>query len=84
MKPAPFEYAAPGSVAEAVSVLAEHGETVGRDVSQIERSVAWPGADTAQDFVDAGATLFTVGVNGPDYDLTELTGAISWARSHRD
>lgn len=26
MKPAPFEYAAPGSVAEAVSVLAEHGD----------------------------------------------------------
>ncbi|MGN7132202.1 LLM class F420-dependent oxidoreductase [Rhodococcoides corynebacterioides] len=64
-------------------VLADHGETVGRDVSQIERSAAWPGAETAQDFVDAGATLFTVGVNGPDYDLTELTGAISWARSHR-
>ncbi|MCX6490518.1 MAG: LLM class F420-dependent oxidoreductase, partial [Rhodococcus sp.] len=41
-------------------ILAEHGTTVGRDTSGITRSVSWPGADTAQDFVDAGATLFTV------------------------
>ncbi|MFN3542966.1 MAG: LLM class F420-dependent oxidoreductase [Rhodococcus sp. (in: high G+C Gram-positive bacteria)] len=59
-------------------ILAEHGTTVGRDVSVITRSVAWPGADTAQDFVDAGATLFTVGVNGPEYDLAELGQAIAW------
>ncbi|WP_072805082.1 LLM class F420-dependent oxidoreductase [Rhodococcoides yunnanense] len=62
-------------------ILAEHGETVGRDVSGITRSVSWPGADKAQDFVDAGATLFTVGTGGPDYDLTELKAAIAWRNS---
>ncbi|MGU3436261.1 LLM class F420-dependent oxidoreductase [Actinomycetes bacterium M1A6_2h] len=62
-------------------ILAEHGETVGRDVSVIQRSVAWPGAEKAQDFVDAGATLFTVGVNGPDYDLTEMKDAIIWRKA---
>lgn len=62
-------------------ILAEHGETVGRDVSVISRSVAWPGADKAQAFVDAGATLFTVGTGGPDYDLTELKAALAWRDS---
>ncbi|MDJ0393603.1 LLM class F420-dependent oxidoreductase [Rhodococcus sp. G-MC3] len=62
-------------------ILAEHGETVGRDASVIARSVAWPGADKAQGFVDAGATLFTVGTGGPDFDLTELKAAIAWRNS---
>lgn len=65
------------------AILADHGTTVGRDVSAIARSVSWPGAHTARDFVDAGATLFTVGVSGPDYDLTELGEAIDWRNSHR-
>lgn len=65
------------------AILAEHGTTVGRDTSGITRSVSWPGADTAQDFVDAGATLFTVGTGGPDYDLTELGEAIAWRDAHR-
>ncbi|MBX5333585.1 LLM class F420-dependent oxidoreductase [Rhodococcus fascians] len=64
-------------------ILAKHGTTVGRDTSGITRSVSWPGADTAQDFVDAGATLFTVGTGGPDYDLTELGEAIAWRDAHR-
>ncbi|NIL85135.1 glucose-6-phosphate dehydrogenase [Rhodococcus fascians] len=64
-------------------ILAEHGTTVGRATSGITRSVSWPGADTAQDFVDAGATLFTVGTGGPDYDLTELGEAIAWRDAHR-
>lgn len=65
-------------------ILAEHGDTVGRDVSSIARSVAWPGADKAQGFVDAGATLFTVGTGGPDYDLTELKEAIAWRNAAND
>ncbi|MFC8177552.1 LLM class F420-dependent oxidoreductase [Rhodococcus sp. NPDC057297] len=65
-------------------ILAEHGDTVGRDVSSIARSVAWPGADKAQGFVDAGATLFTVGTGGPGYDLTELKEAIAWRNAAND
>ncbi len=59
-------------------ILVEHGETVGRDTSVIAKSVSWPGADKARGFVDAGATLFTVGTGGPEYDLTELKDAIGW------
>ncbi len=63
-------------------ILAEHGEALGRDVTGIARSVSWPGADTAQDFVDAGITLFTVGTGGPEYDLTELKAALAWRNDH--
>ncbi|MGA9871207.1 MAG: LLM class F420-dependent oxidoreductase, partial [Rhodococcus sp. (in: high G+C Gram-positive bacteria)] len=39
--------------------------------------------EKAQDFVDAGVTLFTVGTGGPDYDLTELTEAVTWRNDRR-
>ncbi|WP_338887851.1 LLM class F420-dependent oxidoreductase [Rhodococcus sovatensis] len=64
-------------------ILAEHGESVGRDVSGITRSVSWPGADKAQGFVDAGVALFTVGTGGPEYDLTELKDAIAWREANK-
>ncbi|MFH5208799.1 hypothetical protein ACHIPZ_11405 [Antrihabitans sp. NCIMB 15449] len=51
------------------AVLAEHSATVRTDPDQIERSVAWPGVDKAQAFVDAGVSLFTVGTSGPKYKL---------------
>lgn len=59
-------------------VLAEHAAAVGTDESRIERSVQWQGRDNAKALRDAGATLFTVGVSGPDYDLTEVLRAIEW------
>lgn len=64
-------------------ILAEHGESVGRDVSGITRSVSWPGADKAQGYVDAGVALFTVGTGGPEYDLTELKDAIAWREANK-
>ncbi|MFH5208794.1 LLM class F420-dependent oxidoreductase [Antrihabitans sp. NCIMB 15449] len=60
------------------AVLAEHCATVGTDPDQIERSVAWPGADKAQAFVDAGVSLFTVGTSGPKYNLDGVVEAIRW------
>lgn len=63
-------------------VLAGHCTDVGRDPHRIERSVAWPGVESAQAYVDAGATLFTVGAGGPDYDLTKLAEAIRWRDDH--
>ncbi|MGL6236239.1 MAG: LLM class F420-dependent oxidoreductase [Segniliparus sp.] len=74
------------------AVLEEHGAAVGRDVSQIERSMNWPGSGStvikavdpaqapsvADDFLAAGVTLFTVGVGGPDYDFTTLNEALRW------
>lgn len=60
------------------AILAEHARSVGRDAGQIERSTSWPGAQNAQAFVDAGVSLFTIGTNGPEYDLEEVKGALAW------
>ncbi|WP_330184301.1 LLM class F420-dependent oxidoreductase [Nocardia sp. NBC_01503] len=62
-------------------ILAEHCAAVGTDPAAIEKSVDWPGADKAADFVAAGATLFTVGVGGPDYNLEDVKTAIAWRNS---
>ncbi|MBE7188060.1 LLM class F420-dependent oxidoreductase [Jatrophihabitans endophyticus] len=53
----------------------------GRDPGEIERSVGVPDGDPAEvgpAFVDAGVGLFTVGVGGPDYDLTQLRSWLDW------
>ena len=59
-------------------VLADHCSDVSRDPSQIERSTSWPGVEQAQAYVDAGVTLFTVGTDGPDFDLTTVVEAVQW------
>ncbi|MFJ1459221.1 LLM class F420-dependent oxidoreductase [Nocardia wallacei] len=59
-------------------ILADHCAAVGTDPEDIERSVDWPGADKAPALVAAGATTFTVGTDGPDYDLSTLVEAIRW------
>jgi hypothetical protein len=58
---------------------------VGRDVSEIEISVgvldtAAP-ARTLQDadeLHELGATLFTLGLNGPDYDISVVPEWLAW------
>jgi len=52
----------------------------GRDPSEIERSVGVRGAPdrTGPDLVAAGATLFTIGLSGPDYDLAVVKDWIAW------
>jgi probable F420-dependent oxidoreductase len=62
-------------------VLADHCATIGRDPGEIQRSVGTPSGDpdtVAQPLLDAGATLFTVGLGGPDYDLGKLKSWIAW------
>lgn len=59
-------------------ILADHCAAVGTDVTRIEPSVGWQGLEQAPGLVEAGATLFTVGTDGPDYDPTELTAALKW------
>jgi probable F420-dependent oxidoreductase len=62
-------------------VLADWCRQTGRDSSEIERSVGVPEgvpAEVGPAFLEAGAGLFTVGVGGPDYDLTGLKSWLAW------
>ncbi len=63
------------------AILDEHGAAVGRDTAAlVERSVGIgaPPAEVADALVAAGVTLFTVGVGGPDYDLSLVESWVSW------
>lgn len=53
---------------------------VGRDPSQIERSTAvnQPPENIAEGLLQAGITLFIVGMSGPSYDLTLVRRWIAW------
>ena len=65
-------------------ILARHCADVGRDPDTIERSAGVQGDSLdallkqADAFVDLGVTKLTVGVNGPDYDLTHAEALCRW------
>lgn len=68
------------------AILDEHGAAVGRDTAAlIERSAAAEGApeQTGDALVAAGATLLTVGLSGPDHDLSTLQSWIDWRDERR-
>ena len=67
-------------LARKCAILDEHCAAVGRDPGLIERSVgvSLPPAEVAAPLVAVGATLFTVGVNGPDYDLSLVRAWTDW------
>jgi len=79
-------FADPETLARKVRILDQHCADVGRDPSEIERSVGVGGGPTAggppeelgPKLLELGATLFTVGVGGPDYDLGTLRSWIAW------
>jgi probable F420-dependent oxidoreductase len=63
------------------AILDEHGAAVGRDTaSLVERSVGVGSApeEVADALVAAGATLFTIGTSGPDYDLELVKKWVAW------
>ncbi|GAA1645140.1 LLM class F420-dependent oxidoreductase [Georgenia ruanii] len=62
------------------AVLDGHCADIGRDPGEIERSigVSRPPEEVGEELVAAGASLFTVGTSGPDYDLTLLGRWLAW------
>ncbi len=65
-------------------VLADWCKEFDRDPSEIEHSVGvQPGKpeDSGPAYLEAGARLFTVGVGGPDYDLTSVREWVAWRDS---
>lgn len=73
------------TLARKSEILERHCADVTRDPAEIEHSVGVDGdpADLAEAYLDAGVTLFTVGVNGPDYDLASLERWIAWRDARR-
>lgn len=63
-----------------LAILAEHGEAVGRDVSEIEISTEVRNRSTADadELLALGTTLFTLGISGPDYDLEDVKKWLAW------
>ena len=62
-------------------ILARHCADVGRDPAEIERSVGVPDGDpkdAGPRLLDEGVSVFTVGVGGPDYDLSDLERWVTW------
>jgi probable F420-dependent oxidoreductase len=65
-------------------ILAAHCADADRDPNEIERSVGAPEGDPAEvgpPLVEAGAGLLTVGVGGPDCDLSRLRRWLDWRDS---
>ena len=63
-----------------LGILRQHCADVGRDPAQIEISVGVNGRpeELGPRLRSLGASLFTVGVGGPDYDLSLLRDWITW------
>ena len=61
-------------------ILDDHCRTAGRDPGEIERSVLVGGDPwrSGPPLVRLGATLFIIGVNGPDFDLSEARRWNAW------
>ncbi|MCU1406174.1 MAG: flavin-dependent oxidoreductase, F420-dependent methylene-tetrahydromethanopterin reductase [Glaciihabitans sp.] len=63
-----------------LGILAEHGEAVGRDISEIEISTELRerSQNEADELHALGTTLFTIGLSGPDYPLDGVKKWIAW------
>jgi len=68
-----------------LGILAEHGRAVGRDTSEIETSVEVRNRTMAEadELRAAGATLFTLGITGPTYDLGLVREWLGWRDDQR-
>jgi probable F420-dependent oxidoreductase len=68
-----------------LGILAEHGREVGRDISEIEISADLREKSVAEvdKLLSLGATLFNTGIDGPDFDLTDVRRWLAWRDARR-
>jgi probable F420-dependent oxidoreductase len=73
----------PGTIARKHAVLDDWCRRIGRDPGEIERSSGVHGTpgDVAETLHALGTRLFTVGVSGPDHDLSRLSDWVAWRDS---
>lgn len=70
----------PETLVRKLGILGEHCAAEGRDIGEIEISVENRNGDEAkaEELRELGATLFTVGVSGPDYPLDAVKRMVAW------
>jgi probable F420-dependent oxidoreductase len=73
-------FTAPADLPHKISVLQEHCDAVGRDISEIEFSNEQRSKDlrAADELRELGVTLFTLGISGPDFDLDIVKTWLAW------
>ncbi|HVV08697.1 LLM class F420-dependent oxidoreductase [Amycolatopsis sp.] len=76
----------PEVVERKVGILKQHCADVGRDFNELELSVGVRGepAELGPKLRALGVSQFTVGVGGPEYDLTLLGKWIDWAKTQNN
>jgi len=70
----------PETLQRKLGILAQHGEDVGRDTTEIEISTEVRDRSDAEvdQLRELGASLFTVGISGPEKDLAPVKKWIAW------
>lgn len=72
------------TLATKLDILAKHGADVGRDTKEIEISteIRKRSTDEADEQVALGASMFTIQIDGPDYDLAPVRDWLAWRDQH--
>jgi len=73
-------FVSPEDLPRKIAILQEHCDAVGRDITEIEISNEQRVKDPsiADELHSLGVTLFTVGISGPDYDLSIVKDWLAW------
>lgn len=73
-------FADPETLTRKLGILAAHCDAVGRDMRDIEVSNELRNRrpQLADEMVELGVTLFTLGISGPDYDIGRVRDWVVW------